>query len=303
MRIATSQFEVTMNRGLEFNQENISKLTEQLATGNAIQVPSDDPIGAVRLSRLEREEDTVTQYRDNIAALKTRLSNNESYLTGVVNDISQARDQLVWASDGSNSSADLNSMVSTLQSVRNSVLYAANTKDAQGSYIFSGNLTNTPAIAYDPTAAVGSRYSYTGDQGQQEVTVGNGVTQTANVNVQGVDAYLNQLDTAISQLQAPGVEPGDPALAASLKSALDGSDTALALVSGKIAGLGGSQNILSTLDTNHANVSLSNQNAITDIGQLNYGEASTELNGYNLALQASYKAYAKISSLSLFNVI
>src|SRR5471032_1504951 len=283
MRIASSQFEATMNRGLEFNQENISKLTEQLASGNAIQLPSDDPVTDVRLSRLEREQDTVTQYRANIGALKTRLSNNESYLTGVVNDITQASDQLVWASDGSNSSADLNSMVSTLQSVRDSIFFAANTMD--------------------PNAAVGSRYSYTGDTGQQEVTVGNGITQTANVNVKGLDTYLNQLDTAISELQKPGVTGGDPALAASLKTALDGSSTALSLVSSTVAGLGGAQNVLSTLDTNHANVSLSNETAISDIGQLDYGVASTELNGYNLALQASYKAYSKISSLSLFNVI
>ena len=303
MRIASSQFEATMNRGLEFNQQNISKLTEQLASGQKVLVPSDDPITAVRLSRLQREEDTVTQYRDNIGALKTRLSNNESYLTGVVNEITQARDQIVWASDGSNSSADLNSMVSTLQSARDSMFYAANTKDAEGHYIFSGNQTNTAAIAYDPNAAVGSRYTYTGDTGQQEVTVGNGVTQTANVNVQGLDTYLNQLDTAISQLQTPGITGTNPALSSSLKAALDGSDTALSLVSGKIAGLGGEQNILSTLDTNHANVSLSNQTAMIDIGQLDYGVASTQLNGYNLALQASYKAYAKISSLSLFNVI
>jgi len=303
MRIASSQFEATMNRGLEFNQENISKLDAQMATGNAITLPSDDPISAVRLSRLEREEGTVNQYRDNIGSLKTRLSNSESYLTGVVNDITQARDQLVWASDGSNSSADLNSMVSTLQSVRDSVLYAANTKDAEGHYIFSGNQTNTPAITYNAAAAVGSRYSYTGDTGQQEVTVGNGVTQAANVNVSGLDDYLNKLDTAISQLQTPGITVADPTLAASLKAALDGSDTGLSLVSSKIANLGGTQNIIATLDTNHANVSLSNQTAMGDIGNLDYAVATTQLSGYNLALQASYKAYAKISSLSLFNVI
>lgn len=303
MRIASSQFEATMNRGLEFNQDSISKLDAQMATGNAITLPSDDPISAVRLSRLEREEGTVSQYRDNIGSLKTRLSNSESYLTGVVNDITQARDQLVWASDGSNSSADLNSMVSTLQSVRDSVLYAANTKDAEGHYIFSGNLTNTPAITYDATAPLGSRYSYTGDTGQQEVTVGNGVTQAANVNVAGLDDYLNKLDTAISGLQTPGITVADPTLAASLKAALDSSDTGLSLVSGKIATLGGTQNIIATLDTNHANVSLSNQTAMGDIGNLDYAVATTQLSGYNLALQASYKAYAKISSLSLFNVI
>jgi len=72
------------------------------------------------------------------------------------------------------------------------------------------------------------------------------------------------------------------------------------LVSGKIAVLGGQQNILKTLDANHENVSLSNQKAISDIGQLDYGSAAIELNGYQTALQASYKAYSKIGNLSLF---
>ena len=88
-----------------------------------------------------------------------------------------------------------------------------------------------------------------------------------------------------------------------LKANLDGFDTALNLVSGKIAVLGGSQNILSTLDANHSNVSLSNQIAIGDIGQLDMGKAAIDLNGYTNALQATYKTYSKIGDLSLFSVL
>jgi flagellar hook-associated protein 3 FlgL len=40
--------------------------------------------------------------------------------------------------------------------------------------------------------------------------------------------------------------------------------------------------------------------AINDIGQLDVGAAAIELNGYQTALQASYKAYAKIGNMSLF---
>jgi flagellar hook-associated protein 3 FlgL len=54
------------------------------------------------------------------------------------------------------------------------------------------------------------------------------------------------------------------------------------------------------MDANHANVSLSNQTAITEIGQLDVGAASIELSGYSTALQATYKAYSKIGNLSLF---
>ena len=88
-----------------------------------------------------------------------------------------------------------------------------------------------------------------------------------------------------------------------LKANLTGFDTAQNLISSKVANLGGRQNIIRTLDDNHANISLSNKMAITDIGQLDVGLAATELTGYSSALQATYKAYAKIGTLSLFNVI
>lgn len=303
MRIASSQFQATMNRGLEANQAAISKLTEQMSTGDKILVPSDDPVTSVRLSRLTREQAIVTQYRSNISAVKVRLSNSETYLTGMVNDIQQTSDNLVWASDGGNASADLNAMGPPMAALQQSLFYAANEKDQEGHYIFSGTLTNTPAITYDATAPLGSRYTYTGNTGTEQVTVGNGVTQAANVNIQGLDTYLNQLDVAIDQLNQPGVVTGSPPLQAALKTALDGSSTALNLVSGRIADLGGSQNIMTTLDNNHANVSLANETAITDLGQLDYGQAATSMNGYQLALQASYKSYAMVSGLSLFNAL
>ena len=84
---------------------------------------------------------------------------------------------------------------------------------------------------------------------------------------------------------------------------MDGASSELDAIAGKIASFGGAQNVMATLDGNHANVSLSNKTAILDLGSLDMTEAATELNGYNNALQASYKAYSKITNLSLFNVL
>jgi flagellar hook-associated protein 3 FlgL len=81
-----------------------------MASGLKIQLPSDDPLASVRLSRLVREDAIVSQYRDNIAALKSRLQANETYLDGLSTDMQQARDLMVWAADGSNSPADVSSM-------------------------------------------------------------------------------------------------------------------------------------------------------------------------------------------------
>jgi flagellar hook-associated protein 3 FlgL len=303
MRIATSQYQSTMNQSLQINQERLGELTQQMASGKRILLPSDDPVDNVRLSRLRREESTLNQYRENIAAIKIRLSKNEDYLTSMVNDMIQGRDLLVWSSDGSNTADDLRAMITPLTALRESLLYTANSVDQEGRYIFSGTLTDTAPIAHDPLAAAGARYTFEGNTTDQTVVVGNGITQVANGNLEGVEVLLNELDAVIDALKAPGMDPSDPALRALLATNLTGFDTALNLVAGKVAVLGGSHNILDTLDINHSNVSLSNQMALTDIGQLDYGFAATELNGYSNALQATYKAYSKIGTMSLFSVL
>lgn len=303
MRIATSQFQATMARSLNYNQGQLSSLTSKIASGNKIDVPSDDPVTAVRLSRLAREEAILGQYQDNIGAIKIRLSSNETYLQSMVNDITQTHDQLVWAADASNTGADLKSMVSTLSSLRDSLLYSANEKDQEGNYVFSGTATTTPAISYDATAPLGSRYTFTGNTNQQKSVVGNGITQTVNVDVSGLETLLNKMDATIDILSQPTVDATDPAVKAAISDNMDGASASLDQIAGKIASFGGAQNVMDTLQGNHANVSLSNQNAIFELGSLDVGQATIELNGYNLALQASYKAYSKISNLSLFNVL
>jgi flagellar hook-associated protein 3 FlgL len=121
--------------------------------------------------------------------------------------------------------------------------------------------------------------------------------------VSGLEKLLNQLDQTIATLSAPGVNPNDPAVHATIAANLKGFDAGMDLLSGKVAVLGGQQNILNTIDANHGNVSLSNQMAITEIGQLDVGAAAIELGGYSTALQASYKAYSKIGNLSLFSAL
>ncbi|GGC74663.1 flagellin N-terminal helical domain-containing protein [Undibacterium terreum] len=303
MRIASTQYESTMLRSLQLNQGKTASLTAQMASGQKIQLPSDDPITSVQLSRLTREEATISQYRDNIGSLKIRLQKGEAYLTGMNNDMQEARDLLVWASDGGNASADLNSMVNSMQSLKDSLFYSSNSKDTEGNYVFSGTATNQPTITYDPAAPLGSRYTFTGNTAQQNVVVGNGITQAANTDLQGMETLLNQMDNTIAALQVPGVSANNPAVRATLNANLDGIDTAMGLVSVKIATFGGTQNILSTLDSNHSNVSLSNKTAELDLGELDYSAAAIDLNGYTLALQATQKAYAKVSGLSLFNAL
>jgi flagellar hook-associated protein 3 FlgL len=303
MRIATTQYHLTMSQTLQNAQARVERVMEQMASGQRYLLPSDNPVANVRLSRMTREEAALDQYRDNIGALSTRLTQNETVLDGSMQDMQQTRDLLVWASDGTNTSQDVNAMAGSLASLRDSLFYTANSKDQEGRYLFSGTATSTATITYNAAAPVGSRYSFTGNTATQQVAVGNGITQSANVSLPEMQDLLNQMDSTIAALQTPGVNVNDPVVHATVAASLDGVDVAMSAVSSRIAGLGGAQNIISTLDDNHGNVSAANKQAMITLGQLDYGEAAIQLSGYSTALQATQKAYSRVSELSLFNVI
>lgn len=303
MRIASTQFHTTMNTALQTAGTRLQDILQKMASGERYSLPSESPIANVRLSRLTREEAALDQYRDNIATLQSRLSKNEALLSGMSSDMLTARDLMVWAADGSNTSDDVIAMAGSLRPIIESLFYSSNSVDAEGRYIFSGTATDTPTLAYDPLAPLGARYTATGNTVDQMVVVGSGVSQAANVTLPEMAALLNQLETISTTLNTPGVSVNDPVVRAQITATMNSLDTTIETNSSKVARLGGSQNILTTLESNHANVSLSNKQAALVIGQLDYGDAAVKLNGYTTAVQATQKAYAQISQLSLFDVL
>src|SRR5690606_27413344 len=152
------------------------------------------PIANVRMSRLTREEAALDQYLDNIATLQSAMARNEAVLAGMSSDMLSARDLLVLAADGSNTSEDIIAVASSLQPVMDSRFYNAKTLDAEGRYIFSGTATDRQTVTYDPLAPVGARYTATGNSVQQLVAVGNGITQPASVSLPEMADVLNVLE-------------------------------------------------------------------------------------------------------------
>lgn len=292
MRIASNQYHMTMNSALQAANEGLAQAMQQITTGHRVLKPSDDPIATVRLARLSREEASLDQYRDNIGALQARMRTSEVTLDSIQEDLQAARDLLVWAADGGNTPADLNAMSGSLKTLHDSLLYLANSKNAEGRYLFSGTASDQPTV--DPTT-----YAYQGNLQTQDVTVGDNVSVAANVTLESMGSFLQQLNALSGQLAAPGVTPGNAL--ANVKATLTQLDLSLSAVAGKIGQLGGRQNIVATLDSNQASVSLANQQTALDIGKVDYGEAATRLSSFTDAIKASNKAYAMVSHLSLFD--
>jgi flagellar hook-associated protein 3 FlgL len=296
MRVASTQYHTTMNTALQNASSELHRVLQKMATGQRYLLPSEDPIASVRMSRLAREEALLDQYLDNIATLQNAMARNEAVLAGMSADLLSARDLLVWAADGSNTSEDVIAVAGSLKPLMDSLFYNANTLDAEGRYIFSGTASDQPTISYDPAAPLGNSEL-------QLVAVGNGITQPANIVLPEVADVLNVLERIAATLQTPGVNVNDPAVRAEIHSALNGLDTAINENSARMATLGGAQNILETLRANHSNVSLSNKQAALIIGQLDYGDAAVKMNGYTAAIQATQKAYSQVSRLTLFDAL
>jgi flagellar hook-associated protein 3 FlgL len=303
MRIATNQYNAMMQSALNTANSQMDAINLELATGQQYTVPSQNPVASVQLARLSLEDANITQYQANIGSLKSRLYTNETDLRSISNDILSANDLVLQAANGSNTADDEAAIGEAVAPLMQSMLYTANSQDAEGHYLYSGTLTNTPAITYDATAAVGSRYTFTGNSNQQLVTVASGVSQPANVSLPEMATLLNQLDTVQTDMSTPGVNVNDATPHADMEAAISGLATALNSITGKIADVGGQQNILTTINTNFNNVSASNQQTAITLGQVNYAAAQTELSGYTIAVEASYKSYAEVSKLTLFNAI
>ncbi|MBP7353694.1 flagellar hook-associated protein FlgL [Comamonas terrigena] len=304
MRVSSNQYHITVNASLQNSNSQLEKLMGQMSSGNRLTRPSDDPIAHVRISRLQREEASIAQYKDNIGALSNRMTQSETVLSSINSDLLSTRDLLVWALDGGNTGEDLSAMATNLESLRDALYASTLTKDQEGSYLFSGTLSKTATVGFNAAAAAGARYTVGGNSEQQQVVVGNGLTQPANVTLgDEMAAMLNTLDQAIEAIQGGGTTANNPATRASLQAALTGVDTGMDQVSTKISKLGGAQNIVSTLETNWGNLSTANQTAVLDYSQLNYATAAVQLNTLMSAIKATQSAYGKVSQLSLFDAL
>ncbi len=303
MRIANGHFSTTIQSALSRGNAQLGDLMTQMAKGERLVRPSDDPIASVRLRMLERDSVMLKQYRSNVSALGIRLQQNETQLDGMLGSVMSAKDMLLWALDGANTPEDLNAMSTSLRTLRDTLLASANARNSEGHYLFSGTATSTAPIAYDPAQPVGARYSFVGNTNQQQVVVGNGITQAGNVSVENLAEVLNQMDSALALMESPGVRINDPAVRATLAAAERALNDGIGSISGKIAQLGGAQNTLRVLDDSHAAGQVSNGEAQQRVGGLDVVATYDQLTRHTVAIQATYKVYGQIMQLNPFQLL
>lgn len=304
MRITNSQITSMMHNSMSASSAELGKLMQQMATGKRILLPSDDPIASVRVLRVQREEASLEQFRKNIANVSGSLSTQEANLKSSSDAMLNVRDLLLWAANGSNTSEDLSAMAGELSIIEDTIFSFANVRDEEGRYLFSGTLSDTPALSFD---AATQTYSLTGNDKHRQAAVANGVLVDENVTAASVYGagvgMLNQLRDLINTLQDPALDATDPAVRQQITATLDALDETHGRVLGSITELGGRQNALTLLNDSNEDVSLVNQKIEGELSRLDYAGATIDLNDYQLALGATQKTYLKINQMSLFSLL
>ena len=139
----------TMVTGLTNDQSNLAATEQQVSTGDAINVASDNPAGAASLLQLQGGVVRANQYSANAADGVGWLSLGNSTVSSVLSVVQSIKSVIEGVSGSSLMSdpATITSTAAQVQGALSQLRNLANTTEAGGQPIFAG--TGNATVAYD----------------------------------------------------------------------------------------------------------------------------------------------------------
>jgi flagellar hook-associated protein 3 FlgL len=168
MRVSTPQLHRSSVNAILDQQAQSSRTQQQLATGKRLLAPSDDPAASAKILDLNQAVAVTGQYDRNIDAARNRLNREETALAGVQTVLQRVRELAIQANNDSQNNETRQGIALEVRQRLSDLLGYANTKDANGEYLFAGFQSHTQPFAQNPAGG----FTYSGDQGQRFLQVG-----------------------------------------------------------------------------------------------------------------------------------
>lgn len=197
MRISDNMRFQTVQRSLADLRSRHAQVANQVATGRRVIAPSDDPVAAAELTRIQTRLTRTQDFRNTIQSVRSDASLSESTLAQASDFMVRAHEIAIQGANDTLSSKDRASLAVEVAALKEQMLATANTRGTRG-YLFSGSQTTTATLS--PTGA------FQGDDQQHQVEIAPGVTSTVTVSgataftaAGGVDAFatLDALEQAL----------------------------------------------------------------------------------------------------------
>ncbi len=300
MRVSTRLFqELGVNAILE-RQNALSKTQQQLSTGQRILTLADDPVAATLTLGIKESIEMTEQYQTNGTIAENRLGLEEATLEGVVNLLQRVRELAVQGNNDTLNAQDRTTMALEVRERLDELLGLANTKDANGEYLFAGFQGRTQPFT-QPAPGV---FAYSGDQGQRSLQIGP--DRQVAVGDSGFDVFVDiPADSGGKQDIFTTLYTFAVDLEANNPSGVTLSDIDLAMdnILNVRARIGARQNVIdSRRDVNEGGL-LQLRSTLSGIEDLDYAEAISRFNLELVGLEAAQQAYVRVQGLSLFNFL
>lgn len=274
---------------------------QQIATGRKILTPSDDPVGSARALDVSQSKSVNQQFITNQGYAEDALKLVEGQLDGAGEIIQYARGRVLAAGNPALSPADRQSIATDLRSQFDAMLAIANTRDANGDYLFAGYRSNTPP--FEKTDLAGTPGTeYKGDQGSRTMQVSS--SRFMPVSFGGEVAFGSEgegvfkvLGDFITALETGSDVPG------AVSTALGGLDESLDRVLTTRAQIGSQRVEVEQLGFIGSDLDLQYQTTLSDLQDLDYNEAFSRLTQQRTFLEAAQQSFLKTTGLSLFNYL
>ena len=291
MRITQSTTAAVMLQGIETSYDSFQSLSAQIASGLAINKPSDNPAGAVQVMSYDAEITRLGQYQTNANDGVAWLGSAQNALASVNSQLQRVQQLTQQAANGTTDAGGRAAIADEVDSIKATLLADANTTYL-GRPIFGGTTGGT--AAYDANG------NYVGDSGAVNRKVAP--VTAVQVNVLGTDAFGSGASSVFATLTQ---------LSSDLRSATAANTAAvgttdLTAVQQAITTL---QNVQATVGSRYDEVQSqqtqlqSRQTTLTTarstVQDLDLAKAETELSTQQLTYQAALEATSRVLSLSL----
>jgi flagellar hook-associated protein 3 FlgL len=171
MRVSSSYLYGNAASSISERQSQLAGVADQISSGKRILTTTDDPVGAARVIELEHAKSGNDQLMANQINARNSLSQTESLLANIGDVYTDVRTLLMQAGNATMSDSDRASIAQELSSNRVALLSLANSRDADGHYLFGGYAESRP-----PFVDAGSGVIYQGDEGSRSLQVGSSRT-------------------------------------------------------------------------------------------------------------------------------
>jgi flagellar hook-associated protein 3 FlgL len=309
MRISTSWAQQTSVNSMLDQQSRLQQTQMQLSTGKKILTPSDDPASAARIIDLNQSLKQTEQYQSNINTARHRLTMEEGVLQGATEILQRIHEIGIQGLNGTNSPNSRTAAAVEMEALNKQLVNLANTKNANGEYMFSGFKSATQPFSKD--ASNPGAYDYAGDTNSRpiqidvtcQVTDGDPGSSVFGIPTGALPATVPAAGSIANVFEAIDKFAADLRANAPNSASLGDISKSLDKVLLIRASVGTRLNVLDRQEQINTDSVLNTKTVLSATEDLDYAEAISRFTQQTASLQAAQQTFTQVKKLSLFNYL